>query len=607
MQQLTRGALSAGVELRDLGEHRLRDLLEPEHVFQILHPDLPTEFPPLQSLAARPHNLPRQPTPFLGREHEVGEISALLRQPEVQLLTLTGPGGTGKTRLALQAAAELLDEFSDGVVFVPLAALADPALVPAAIATALGVREEGGQPLLERLTTHLANRHLLLVIDNWEHLLAGASVLGELLRAAPQLTVLATSRAPLHLQAEREYPVPPLALPRRKPPPSLAQLSQSEAVRLFIARAQAVRPDFSVDNTNAAAVAEICRRLDGLPLAIELAAARLRLLPLQAMLNRLEQRLPLLTGGARDAPARQQTLRQTIAWSHDLLQPEEQILFRRLAVFMGGFTFEAAEAVANPEGDADVFAGLERLCDHSLLRQEEGGGGEPRFTMLETIREFGREQLAERGEREVARDRHAAFFLSLAEEAELHLHGVAGNQTGWIARIDAEFDNLRAAIIWALNQQDGTRPLRIIVALEGYLSSRFKDREVGPWVEAALALAPDAPPLLRAGAYLRLVAYAVHTGDGAAALAAAQEALVQAEVTGDPFAIGRALIGVGWSWEVIGEPARCLEALERAVPLLRQSDRPDFLALALSMLGQACIDSGELAAAQALLDEALSI
>ena len=314
VRQLTRGALPAGTELRDLGEHRLRDLLEPEHVYQLLHPELPADFPPLTSLDARSHNLPLQPTPFLGREREVDEVVALLRRPEVRLLTLTGPGGTGKTRLALQAAAELLEDVADGTFFVPLAPLTNAALVPSAIASALAIREDGERALTDRLKEVLAGQELLLVLDNVEHLVEAAPLIGELLGAAPGLQVLATSRTPLRLRAEREYPVPPLGLPRRQPLPPLEELSQSEAVRLFIERAQAVNPDFALDNENALAVAEICWRLDGLPLAIELAAARVRLLPPRALLARLEQRLPLLTGGPRDAPARHRTLRDTIAW-----------------------------------------------------------------------------------------------------------------------------------------------------------------------------------------------------------------------------------------------------------------------------------------------------
>jgi len=289
VQQLTRGALPNGVAFRDLGEHRLRDLLDPERVFQLLHQDLPDQFPSLRTLESRPNNLPLQPTPFLGREQEIDQVVELVRRPDVRFLTLRGPGGTGKTRLALQAAAELLDDFSDGVFFVPLATLTDPDLVLAAIATTLGIREEGAQSVRERLYDHLATKQLLFVLDNFEHLVDAAPASGELLIAAPGLKVLVTSRMPLRLRAEREFAVPPLRPPRRKPPPTLEQLSQYEAVRLFIERAQAVKADFAVDNDSAPAVAEICWRLDGLPLAIELAAARVRMLPPQAMLTRLER------------------------------------------------------------------------------------------------------------------------------------------------------------------------------------------------------------------------------------------------------------------------------------------------------------------------------
>ncbi len=344
VQQLTRGLLPPGVELRDLGEHRLRDLLEPERIFQLLHPDLPAIFPALKTLAARPNNLPRQPTPFLGRETEVRHAVDLLRREDVQLLTLTGPGGTGKTRLALHVAADLLDDFPDGVFFTPLAALSDPALILPAIASTLGIREEGDRPLVDRVRDYLATKQVLLVLDNVEHLVAGVDVISDFIRAAPGLKVLATSRVPLRLRAEREVHVPPLGLPPRQPVPSPGQLEQYEAVRLFIG---GPRRSSRISRLTKP-MPSPCRNLSSprwLAAGDRVGGGAMRMLPPQAMLTRLEKRLPLLTGGARDAPARQRTLRDTIAWSYDLLAPDEQTLFRRLAVFSGGCTLETAEVV----------------------------------------------------------------------------------------------------------------------------------------------------------------------------------------------------------------------------------------------------------------------
>jgi predicted ATPase/class 3 adenylate cyclase len=524
VQQLTRGVLPDGVELRDLGEHRLRDLLEPEQVFQLLQPDLADQFPPLKSLESRPNNLPRQPTPFLGREQEVGDVVALLRRDDVQLLTLVGPGGTGKTRLGLQVAAEVLDDFADGVFFVPLAPLSDPALVPSAIASALGIREDGEGSVADRLRRVLAPQQVLVVLDNVEHLVDAAPFVGDLLSATPGLKVLATSRVPLQLRAEREYPVPPLGLPRRTPPPTLEQLSQYEAVRLFIDRARAVKPAFAIDNANAPAVAEICWRLDGLPLAIELAAARVRMLPPETLLARLEKRLPLLTGGARDAPARQQTLRDTIAWSYDLLDPEEQTLFRRLAVFPGGCTLEAVEAVGNFDGAQNFVDGVEQLGEQSLLRQDAGPGGGPRFVMLETIREYGLERLAESGEEEAVRDAHTAQYAALGDEA----------RRDWVVRpgpftiaLEADADNLRSAMAWAECQQATDSGLRLGLAFNILAEARGLLSEGRAWWQRLLAL-PGGTPSLRARSLTELGWLAVYQGDFGAAADAGEQAVALA-------------------------------------------------------------------------------
>src|SRR5215208_5323612 len=408
-QELVRDQLPPGTTLRDLGEYRLKDLFRPERVFQLSAPGLPVEFPPLRTLDTYRNNLPLQPTPLVGREKEVSEVRDLLRGIETRLLTLTGPGGTGKTRLALQAAADLLDDFPDGTFFVPLATLSEAELFLFTVAETLGVRETGEQPLDESLNDYLSERRLLLVLDNFEQVLGAAPTVTEMLAGAPELKVLATSRAPLGLYGEKEYAVPPLSVPDVRHLPDFKTLSQYEAVRLFIERAKSAKADFEVTDESAPAVAEICVRLDGLPLAIELAAARIKMLPPKAMLQRLSSRLKLLTGGARDLPERQRTLRGTIEWSFALLDEGEQLLFGRLAVFSGGRTLEAIEAICDAEGDlpVDAFEGVSSLVDKSLIRQEEEPGGEPRFVMLETVHEYAREKLGESSEAEEIKRVHA--------------------------------------------------------------------------------------------------------------------------------------------------------------------------------------------------------
>ena len=372
-QELARDSLPEGESLLDLGEHALKDLLRPEHVYRLTGPDLLSDFPPLKSLSCHPHNLPMQPTPLIGREHEVASVCGLLRRPEVCLVTLSGPGGVGKTRLALQVAAELADQFADGVFLVPLAPVSDPERVVPAIIRTLSIREASDQPLFTLLQSALKDKHLLLLLDNFEQVTTAAVQVAELLAACPTLKVLVTSRVVLHVRAEHEFAVPPLTLPNLECLPDLVALSQYEAVALFIERAQATKPDFQVTNANAPAVAAICADLDGLPLAIELAAARVKYFPPQTLLTRLEQGLSLLSGGARELPARQQTLRGAIAWSYDLLSPEEQQLFRRLSVFVNGCTLEAAEQVCTAAGPlaGDLLEGLMSLVDKSLLRQAE--------------------------------------------------------------------------------------------------------------------------------------------------------------------------------------------------------------------------------------------
>jgi predicted ATPase/class 3 adenylate cyclase len=508
--EMVRDQLPAGAALVDLGERRLKDLFRPERIFELTAPGLPSEFPPLRTLESRPNNLPLQPTPLVGREREVAEIADRVQSEGARLLTLTGPGGTGKTRLALQAAADLLEEFEDGVFFVALATITDPELVPSTIAVPLGVKESAEQPLTESLRGYLREKQLLLVLDNFEQVLESAPLVGELVAACPKLKILATSRIALRLYGEQEYSVPPLALPDPRVLPPLEVLTQYEAVRLFLERARAVRAEFSVTNENAPAIAEICARLDGLPLAIELAGARVRILPPQKMLERLSNRLKLLKGGARDLPTRQQTLRGAIDWSHDLLEEEEKILFGRLSVFSGGRTLEAIEEICDPEGDLDALEGVESLVEKSLLRQEEGPNGEPRFVMLETVHEYAREKLQESGEAEKFKLAHAEYFLALAEETEPELKG-SGER--WLEHLEAEHDNFRAALDWTPQPGDTDLALRLGGALMMFWDIRGHYSEGRRWLEKALAQDRHAPAAVRAKALGCLGRLAWQQGD----------------------------------------------------------------------------------------------
>jgi predicted ATPase/class 3 adenylate cyclase len=503
--------LGPGVSLRGLGSHRLKDLREPQPLCQVVAEGLRLEFPPIHSLDARPNNLPTQLTSFVGREQELAEARQLLAAN--RLVTLTGPGGTGKTRLGLQVAADETEDFADGVFFVALESVREPALIEPRIASAIGLAEGGMSDSGATLRDWLTGKRVLLVLDNFEQVIAGGPVVAALLRDAPGVSVLVTSRAALRVSGEQEYPVPGLPVPpdpANMPALELAQLSASqraldpatlstyEAVRLFIARAAGVRPDFAVTNENAPAVAAIVSRLHGMPLAIELAAARVKLLAPEAILARLETKLNLLSAGSRDLPERQQTLRGAIAWSYDILDETCRHHLDRLSVFEGGFDLPAAEAVCGPpeELGMDVIEGLESLVDQSLIRTVDAPG-EPRFQMLDTIREFAAEQLDRRGDSDAIRDRHARWFLELAEDLAPQLAGA--EQRGLLDRLERDNDNIRAALDRAVGKGDAELAIRLSFAVWRFWQKRGHLYEARRRLDA-IAAAPwsQAEPALRA-------------------------------------------------------------------------------------------------------------
>src|SRR5438552_8851721 len=477
--------LGDGTTLRDLGEHRLKDLALAEHIHQLVIDGLPNDFPPLRSLDRTPNNLPQQVTTFIGRDGDI--VQGLRLLDRTRLLTLTGPGGTGKTRLSLQLAAEAAARFPDGAFWVPLAPISDPELVPSTIAHALGVHVGGKEDPLGRVLEHVRGKRMLLVLDNFEQILPAAPSVSALLASGPDLKVITSSRAPLRISGEQEFPVPPLDLPDPERLPSLDVLAQSDAVKLFIERARAVKPDFMVTPDNAAAVAEICVRLDGLPLAIELAAARIKLLSPQAMLPRLRKGLDLLASTSPDRTDRQRTLRGAIAWSYDLLDEGLRRFFARGAVLVAGAMLEQLEPVCGDAAEIgrDVLEGISELVDQSLLRQIEVDG-EPRFRMLVTIRDYALERLAERGEQADLRARHLAAYLAVAERARPELQGK--DQKRWLDVVELEHDNLRAALEFAISDGRSDDAARLVYALWRFWQSRGYLREGRSWAERAVAV-----------------------------------------------------------------------------------------------------------------------
>ena len=570
-RSLVREALPEGVELRDLGVHRLKDLDRPERLWQLVVPDLQSEFPPIASLDAIPNNLPTRLTTFLGREREIAEISALLS--ESRLLTLTGPGGTGKTRLSLEVAGRSLAEFPGGVFFVELAPITEPELVPATIGQALGLPDRGGRSSVDRLIDHIGDRRMLLVLDNFEQVVDAAPSVSALLLACPNLAVLTSSRSILHVSGEQEYPVPPLGLPDPAHLPPLTQLSQFESVALFIERARSVKPDFDVTNENAPAVAEICVRLDGLPLAIELAAARIRIFTPQSMLSRLEDRLGLLAGGARDLPERQQTLRGAIAWSHDMLDDPDKALFACLSVFVGGAGLESVERVCGSEVPRDVLDALGSLVEKSLVRQSEGIGGEPRFGMLETIREFALEQRIERGHGDGLRERHAELFTMLAEAWAGRV--MASDKGATLDRVEQDHDNLRAALAWAIETGAAETAMRLGSALWRFWQMRGYLEEGLERLDQTLALPHSRDhPERRADALSAAAGVAYWLADSDHSRKLYEEEIEARRALGDKRGLAEALYGISFTWSIRGllgeENAEAIGQINEARDLFRE-------------------------------------
>jgi predicted ATPase/class 3 adenylate cyclase len=532
--------LPPGVSLRDLGTHRLKDLKEPERLLQVVHPDLPADFPSLKSLNARPNNLPIQLTSFIGRAREIAEVKRLLGT--ARLVTLTGSGGAGKTRLALQVAADVVDSYPYGVWLAEFAPIAEPALVPKIVASALSVPEQPGREMTETLVDAFGSKALLLILDNCEHLLAAcADLAAALLRTCPKVRILATSREGLGVPGETLWRVPSLSLPDVRRLPTSEHLVLYDAVRLFVDRAVAIAPGFALSSENAAAVAQICHRLDGIPLAIELAAARVKVLAVEQIATRLDDRFRLLTGGSRAVLPRQQTLRAAIDWSYHLLTEPERVLFRRLSVFAGGWTLEAAESVSAGGGveSTRILDLLTSLVDKSLVLAETQRG-EARYRLLETVRQFGMDKLEESGEADDARTRHRDWYLDLAEQADREQGGPRSAPSAgmmkplWIERLETEHDNLRSALEWSKAEKDGAEAgLRLVGALQGFWFRRGHWREAAEWLDGALARSREAQPSVRPRALLGATHFAWRRGDYVLATTLGEQGVVLCLELGD--------------------------------------------------------------------------
>jgi predicted ATPase/class 3 adenylate cyclase len=605
LSQTTRDLLDDRFAVRDLGEHRLKDLSAAQRLYQLQIDGVTQEFPALKTLQNRPTNLPVQLTPLIGRDRELREVARLLREEGVRLLTLTGAGGTGKTRLALQAAADTVEVFRDGVFFVSLAPIRDRELVLPTVAQALALREVPGEPISKTLASYLAEKQMLLVLDNFEQVLDAAGDVAELPARCPRLSLLVTSRERLRVAGERVFAVSPLQLPDEQG--HLGSVAANEAVALFAARAAEATGEFALNAENAATVAVICRRLDGLPLAIELAAARTASLPPAALLQRLDHSLKLLTGGRRDAEERQRTLRATIEWSYDLLDPAEQALFARLSVFVDGCLIEAADRVGDPDSSLgiDILDGLDSLVEKNLVRQRADPADEPRYWMLETIREYARDRLNDSGERDDAHSRHAYYYLDLAERAKPEL--TSEKQLVWLRRIHGDLDNLRLAFRWFGESGAVDEALRLATAvwralwLRGYLSEGRR------WLRSALAGGEASSERVRIEALRAAAGLAHWQGDDGDESALAEEALALARRSGHEADLAGALLSTGQAAISLSDFERAEQLLQESMELARERGETRAICMALGSLGTLHRTAGRPGRARELWQESLPL